>query len=89
MNEYKVHLPWTTALVLSTYQIPSNFFYPICSTKSGEIIGTDGETRLFQYNDKGQLLEHNSFWDGSGPIGDQLTVYTESLLSLPDDNVQV
>ncbi|PNX66594.1 F-box/kelch-repeat protein [Trifolium pratense] len=43
---------------------------------------------LLKYNDKGQLLEHESYCED--PLGAQVTVYTESLLSLPGpgDNVQ-
>ncbi|AES91690.1 putative F-box domain-containing protein [Medicago truncatula] len=85
MKEYKVHSSWTKTLNLSIDGIP--YFSPICSTKSGDIIGTNGETELLKYNDKGQLLEHNSFWDGPCPIGSLVTMYTESLLSLPSDNV--
>jgi F-box interacting protein len=88
MKEYNVHSSWTKVLVLRVDGIPSKFFFPICSTESGDIIGTDGDTTLFKYNDKGQLLEHNSFWEGSGPIDDQMIMYTESLLSLSGDNVQ-
>ncbi|CAJ2634915.1 unnamed protein product [Trifolium pratense] len=43
---------------------------------------------LLKYNDKGQLLEHESYCED--PLGAQVTMYTESLLSLPGpgDNVQ-
>lgn len=88
MNEYKVHSSWTKALVLPAYGKPSYYFFPICSTKSGDIIATNGETGLLKYNDKGQLLEHDLFWDGPFPMGSQVAVYIESLLSLPGDNVQ-
>jgi len=85
MKEYKVHSSWTKTLNLSIDGIP--YFSPICSTKIGDIIGTNDETELLKYNDKGQLLERNSFWDGPCPIGSLVTMYTESLLSLPSDNV--
>lgn len=88
MNEYKVHSSWTKTLVLPIDGIYTLSFYPICSTKNGDIVGTDGDIKLLKYNDRGQLLEHGSFWDGPLPFGSQVTVYTESLLSLPGDNVQ-
>jgi len=88
MNEYKVHSSWTKTLVLPVDDIYTLSFYPICSTKNGGILGTDNVTQLLKYNDRGQLLEHGSFWDGPIPFGSQVTVYTESLLSLPGDNVQ-
>jgi len=42
MKEYKVHSSWTKTLVLSISGIP--YFPPVCCTKSGDIIGTDGYT---------------------------------------------
>jgi len=88
MNEYKVHSSWTKTLVLPIDGISTLSFHPICSTKNGDIVGTDGVTQLLKYNDRGQLLQHGSFWDGPLPFGSQVTVYTQSLLPLPGDNMQ-
>ncbi|XP_058759164.1 F-box/kelch-repeat protein At3g06240-like [Vicia villosa] len=86
MIEYGVHSSWTKTLVLSTVDIPTRYFHPICYTRSGEIIGTDGHTGLVKYDDKGQLLEHRSY--SNDREGSQVVVYIESLLSLPSDNEQ-
>ncbi|XP_058759122.1 F-box/kelch-repeat protein At3g23880-like [Vicia villosa] len=86
MKEYGLHSSWTKTLVLSIVAIPTRYFYPICCTRNGEIIGTDGGTGLFKYDDKGQLLEHHSY--SNDPDGCQVAVYIESLLSLPSDNEQ-
>jgi F-box interacting protein len=91
MKEYKVHSSWTKALVFYTDYIPYRqlIFSLICSTKSGDIIAKyrDG---LLKYNNEGQLLECEPFFDGLFEIGSyiQATVYTKSLFSLPDANVQ-
>jgi len=45
MKEHKVHSSWTKNLVLPIDVIPSRRFSPICFTKSGDIVGTDGKTR--------------------------------------------
>ncbi|MCH81041.1 F-box protein [Trifolium medium] len=55
-------------------------FTPICSTKSGHIIGTDGGNGLVKYDDKGQLLEHHTYYNDAR--GSYVALYTESLLSL-------
>jgi hypothetical protein len=64
MKEYKVHSYWTLHLVLPIDDISTIFFSPICSTKSGDIISTDGQTGSLKYNDKKQLIEHYTFCDG-------------------------
>jgi hypothetical protein len=58
----------------------------MCSTISGDIIGTDGGTELVKYDDKGQLLEHHCYYNDG--FGSQVAMYTQSLLSLPGDNEQ-
>ncbi|KEH18192.1 galactose oxidase [Medicago truncatula] len=58
----------------------------MCSTISGDIIGTYGGTELVKYDDKGQLLEHRCYYNDG--FGSQVTMYTESLLSLPGNNEQ-
>jgi F-box interacting protein len=86
MKEYKVHSSWTKTLVLPIYDdIP--YFCPLSYTKSGDIIGTDGGTGLVKYNDKGEILEHNSYCEDAR--GFRLAMYTESLLSLPNDKLTV
>lgn len=81
MEEYKVLSSWTKTIVVSVEDIPNQYFSLICSTKSGDIVGTDGSTGLVKCNDKGQLQEHRSY--RNGPYQSQVAVYTESLLSLP------
>jgi F-box interacting protein len=85
MKEYKVHSSWTKTVVLSIDAICTGYFSPICCTKSGDIIGTDGCTELLKYDDKGQLIEQCSY---NKRGGFQLAMYTESLLSLPGESEQ-
>ncbi|CAJ2654074.1 unnamed protein product [Trifolium pratense] len=85
MKEYKVHSSWTMNVVIPIVAIP--YFSPIYSTKNGDIIGTIGGTGLAKYNGIGQLLGHCSFCDD--PLGSQVVMYTESLLSLPGGIEQV
>jgi F-box interacting protein len=84
MKEYKMHSSWTK-IVLPTDGLPNEYFIPLCSTKSGYIIGRDGDTGWVKYNDKGHLLDHSycNYIRGSQP-----TMYIESLFSLPADNKQ-
>ncbi|MCH80043.1 F-box family protein [Trifolium medium] len=63
MNEYTVHSSWTKTLVLPIDFIPTEYFLPLHSTKSGDIIGTNDARGLVKYNDKGQLLEHQFYSD--------------------------
>ncbi|AES95212.2 hypothetical protein MtrunA17_Chr5g0406091 [Medicago truncatula] len=86
MKEYKVHSSWKKTLVLSIDGISTKLFSPICSTKSGDIIGTEDGWRLVKYNDKGQLIEWHYY--SSSTHGTEVALYTESLLSLPGDNEQ-
>jgi hypothetical protein len=51
-----------------------------------DIIGTNGNTGLVKYNDKGEFLDYNSY--GKDGRVFRLAVYTESLLSLPNANEQ-
>jgi len=81
MKEYKVHSSWTKALVFSIDVIPTHYFSPICCTKSGDIIGTDGEVGLVKYDEKGQFLEYTSYYKEN--CTSRVAMYTESLLSLP------
>ncbi|RHN52061.1 putative F-box domain, galactose oxidase/kelch, beta-propeller, F-box associated interaction [Medicago truncatula] len=86
MKEYKVHSSWTKTLTFSIDDIPTRYFSPICCTKSGDIIGTDGTAGLVRYDENGQFLEYSSYCIED--CGSRVAVYTESLLSLPDDNDQ-
>ncbi|GAU26312.1 hypothetical protein TSUD_56100 [Trifolium subterraneum] len=87
MKEYKVHSSWTKTHVLLTHAIPTKYFFPLCSTKSGDIVGTNGIIGFVKYNDEGQLLGHHSYFNQ--PYRSYVVMYTDSLLSLPGDNVQV
>jgi len=77
MKEYKVQSSWTKTLVLSMDTISR--ISPICCTKSGDIIGTSSRTGLIRYDDEGEFLEHTYYYKGSTCM----SIYTESLLSLP------
>ncbi|KAK7257005.1 hypothetical protein RIF29_30664 [Crotalaria pallida] len=86
MEEYKVQSSWTKLIVVSMDGIPIKYFFLICSTKSGDIVGLDGGTRLLKFNANGQLLEHHTYWDDRYHW--EAAIYTESLLSLPVDYEQ-
>ncbi|CAJ2654073.1 unnamed protein product [Trifolium pratense] len=87
MKEYKVHSSWIKNIVLSIDTLPTKCFFPIYSTKSVDVIGTDDGSGLVKYNNKGHLLEYRTYCDD--PRGSQVVMYTESLLSLPGDHEQV
>jgi F-box interacting protein len=82
MKEYNMHSSWTKTLVFSIDVIPTRCFSPTCCTKSGDIIGRDWGNGLVKFDDKGQLLEHPSYFKGDR--GSRVAMYTESLLSLPN-----
>ncbi|GAU26311.1 hypothetical protein TSUD_56090 [Trifolium subterraneum] len=84
MKEYKVHSSWIKTHVLPIDAIPTKYISPLCSTKSGDIVGTDDRTRLVKYNDEGQLLGCRSYCNNRYEF--EVAMYTESLLSLPRDN---
>ena len=57
--------------------ISTQCFFPICSTKSGNIFGVDGSVGLVKRNAKGELLEHRSCSDeGEGEGEKRLCVST-------------
>jgi len=85
MKQYKLHSSWTKTLIHDG--IRTWCFYPICSTKSGGIVGTDGNLGLVKYNDKGQRLEGCSYFVYQN--GFQIVMHLESLLSLLPDREQV
>jgi hypothetical protein len=82
MNEYAVQSSWTKTFILPIDFIPSEFFFPLCSTKSRDIIGSDDACGFVRYDDKGQWLEY--LFDSDERGGYEMAVYTESLLSLPE-----
>ena len=82
MQEYTVHSSWTKTLDFLFHPNPN--FSPVCFTNGGDIIGPIANARLVKLNDKGLLLEYHSYGDCCF-FRSQLAVYTESLLSLPDD----
>ncbi|CAJ2659242.1 unnamed protein product [Trifolium pratense] len=86
MKEYKLHSSWTKTHVLPIDAIPAGFHFPLSSTKSSDIVATDGFTGFVKYNDEGQLLGHHSYFNQT--YGSRVVMYTESLLSLPGDNLQ-
>jgi F-box interacting protein len=88
MKEYKVHSSWTKILVMSINGngLNTDYFSLICSTKSGDFIGSEDGIRLVKYNDRGELLEYLSY--SYSPREFQATMYTESLLSLPSNSEQ-
>ncbi|ESW26158.1 hypothetical protein PHAVU_003G095700 [Phaseolus vulgaris] len=86
MKEYKIQSSWTKSVDVSVDEIPTKYFSLICSTKSGDIVGKDGNNGLVKCNSEGQLLEHRSY--SNCRSHSLVAVYTESLLSLPYDGDQ-
>jgi F-box interacting protein len=86
MNEYKLHSSWTKTIVLPVVGFPDEYFAPLCSTKSGDIVTTDyGGTGLAKFDGKGQLLEYRSHRDHYDVQGYKETLYIDSLLSLHNE----
>ncbi|XP_028761021.1 F-box/kelch-repeat protein At3g06240-like isoform X2 [Neltuma alba] len=86
MKEYGARSSWTKSMVVSV-EIPGDYFFPICLTKNGEIVGSDysdGGKGLVKCNDKGKVLEYLEYVYEVHE--DNAIVYTESLLSLPCDS---
>jgi F-box interacting protein len=83
MKEYNVQSSWTKTLVL-TMDTTIPRISPICCRKSGDIIGTSSRTGLIRYDDEGEYLEHTYYCKGSTYV----SIYTESLLSLPSAGEQ-
>ncbi|CAJ1941214.1 unnamed protein product [Sphenostylis stenocarpa] len=86
MKEYKMQSSWTKSVEVFVDEIPTQQFTPICSTKSGDIVGTDGANGLVKCNSEGQPQEHRSYCNSRH--ASQVALYTESLLSLPCDSDQ-
>ncbi|CAJ2640519.1 unnamed protein product [Trifolium pratense] len=86
MNEYKLYSSWTKTIVLPIDGFPDEYFVPLCSTKSGDFVGTDYcGTGLAKYDGKGQLLEYRSHRNYYQYDQYQVTPYIESLLSLHNE----
>jgi len=85
MQEYAAHSSWTKTLDFSFYPAPG--FSPVCFTNRGDIVGPVADGGLAKLNDKGQLQEYHSY-GGRCFMRSEMAVYTESLLSLPDDTGQ-
>lgn len=85
MKEYNVQSSWTKTVVVSAEDvIYGRYFFPICITASGDIVGKDLGTGLVKCSGKGHLREHRSYFNGQ--CGYEVALYTESLLSLPCDS---
>ncbi|KAL5175193.1 F-box/kelch-repeat protein [Glycine soja] len=84
MKEYKVQSSWTKSIVISVDGFAIRSFFPVCSTKSGDIVGTNVIPGLMKCNDKGELQELRTYCDS--PYPSEVAVYTESLFSLPCDS---
>ncbi|KAH1060568.1 hypothetical protein GLYMA_02G158600v4 [Glycine max] len=66
---------------VSVDDIPIRYFFPICYTRSGDLVGKEANGGLVKFNDKGQLQKHQFYHKDR--IGSSIAIYTESLLSLP------
>ncbi|RDX72306.1 F-box protein CPR30, partial [Mucuna pruriens] len=87
MKEYKVHSSWTKSFLLPIrHDSFVSIFYPLCFTKNGEILGTDGGKVLAKFNHKGQLLEHSTHDCKDRFVLEPCRMYRESLLSLPEED---
>ncbi|MED6137326.1 hypothetical protein PIB30_063946 [Stylosanthes scabra] len=79
MKEYNVQSSWTS------YEIPSGYFEPVCLSDNGDFIGFDDSPGMSKYNVGGELLlRFDRSCDQIGYIS--YTLYTESLLILPNDS---
>ena len=91
MEEYKVQSSWTKSIVVPLDDIPTQYFSPVCSTKSGDIFGVDGSAGLVKCNAEGEPLEHRSYiHESEAAMNTRMgaAMYTESLLSLPRESEQ-
>ncbi|KAL4322838.1 hypothetical protein AHAS_Ahas14G0250500 [Arachis hypogaea] len=78
MKEYNVQSSWTS------YEIPSSNFEPVYLSEDGDFIGFDESDGMSKYNVRGELLlRFDRPCDQVGYFS--YTVYTESLLILPND----
>ncbi|MED6107048.1 hypothetical protein PIB30_010494 [Stylosanthes scabra] len=82
MKEYKVHSSWTL------YEIPGGYFSPLCLSNDSDIItlaSAPGRRpfKFVKYNVRGELLQQYTY---SSYNHTDYSVYTESLLRLPNDS---
>ncbi|KAI9128629.1 hypothetical protein K1719_000112 [Acacia pycnantha] len=87
MKEYGMKSSWTKSMVVSVEIPRGHNFFPLCLTKSGEIVGSDysdGGKGILKCNDKGKVLEYREY--NYGVHEENAIIYTESLLSLPPDS---
>ena len=84
MKDYGVRSSRVKSIVFSLVAPTHYYISPICSTKSGGIVGQDDRAELMKYNHRGDLLEHRAYSDIPHRCG--AAVYTESLLSLSNGN---
>ncbi|PNY16872.1 F-box/kelch-repeat protein [Trifolium pratense] len=87
MQEYAVHSSWTVTSTHYFWALPAPAFSPVCFTNCGDLVGRSGNGGLAKFNDKGELLEYRTYRDCYFERS-QMTVYTESLLSLPGSSDQ-
>ncbi|XP_057451091.1 uncharacterized protein LOC130743000 [Lotus japonicus] len=84
MKKYKVQTSWTKTLVLSFNHY---FHFPECSTKGGDIVMSTGH-KLTKYSEEGvvqgEQLEPQNHSSYCGFLNPSASLYTESMLSLPD-----
>ncbi|KAL5066740.1 hypothetical protein RYX36_017627 [Vicia faba] len=56
--------------------IPNQHFFPLCCTKSGDIVGTDDGRGLVKYDKNRQFLEHHCYTNDDFRC--QVTLYIQS-----------
>ncbi|XP_054786492.1 uncharacterized protein LOC129292853 [Prosopis cineraria] len=84
MKEYGMKSSWTKSMVVIV-EIPCEFFFPICLTKRGEIVGSVlGYDKLLKCNDKGKVLENYEY--KNQPYEDNAIACRESLRSLHSES---
>ncbi|CAJ1941298.1 unnamed protein product [Sphenostylis stenocarpa] len=88
MQKYKVQLSWSKTIVVSIDDIQMLYFSPICSTKSGDIVGDNGYDALAKCDNKGKFKEFRRYFGGQFGLHTTMLTYTETLLSLPCANEQ-
>ena len=69
MEEYGVKSSWIKSITVSIDE--GDFFFPICFTEGGEVLGIDGDVGLMKYNGNGEVTKHYEV------LGMDATMYTE------------
>ncbi|QHO10001.1 Putative F-box protein [Arachis hypogaea] len=81
---YPCHLTALGGFFWTSYEIPSSYFEPVWLSEDGDFIGFDESDGISKYNVRGELLLRlDRPCDQIGYV--LCTVYTESLLILPND----